>query len=75
MENYSTQPMLMSEAETKAMLDAEPKARIRIAKDKNNANYVTERVFVNGYPYMVEVGEWVDVPQTIADILAEKGVI
>ena len=64
-----------SEEQTLAMLDREPKVRIRIAGDKNNPNYVTERVYVNGACVQIPVGEAVDVPETIAKLLEEKGII
>ena len=63
------------EEQTLEMLDKEAKVKIRITADKNNPNYVTERVFVNGVCYQIPVGEYVDVPQTIADLLIKKGII
>ena len=62
-------------ASTFAMLEKEPKVRIRITGDKNNPNYVTERVYVNGVCYQIEVGEYVEVPETVAKLLEEKGII
>lgn len=47
--------------QTEALLDREPKVRIRITKDKNNPNYVTERVYVNGVCIQIPVGEAVEV--------------
>lgn len=64
-----------SEEQTLAMLKKEPKVKVRIRKDENNPNYVTERVYVNGVCYQIEVGEYVEVPETIAKMLEEKGVI
>ncbi len=64
-----------SEEQTLAKLEKEKKVRIRIRKDENNPNYVTERVFVNGVCYQIEVGEYVEVPETIAKLLEEKGII
>ena len=62
-----------TEEETLEMLSKEPKVRIR--KDDNNPNYVTERVYVNGVCYQIEVGEYADVPETVAKLLEEKGII
>lgn len=64
-----------TEEQTLAMLKAEQKVKIRIRKDDNNPNYVTERVYVNGVCYQIEVGEYVEVPETIAKMLEEKGII
>ena len=64
-----------NEEQTLAMLNAEPKVRIRITADKNNPNYVTERVFVNGVCFQIEVGETVEVPETVAKLLQDKGII
>lgn len=64
-----------SEDETLAMLDKQKKVHIRITADKNNPNYVTERVYVNGVCYQIPVGETVEVPELIAKLLEEKGII
>lgn len=64
-----------SEDQTMAKLAKEPKIKIRIRKDENNPNYVTERVYVNGVCYQIDVGEYVEVPETIAKLLEEKGII
>lgn len=61
--------------QTEALLDREPKVRIRITKDKNNPNYVTERVYVNGVCIQIPVGEAVEVPMTVANLLEKKGII
>lgn len=64
-----------TEEQTLEMLSKEKKVRVRIRKDDNNPNYVTERVYVNGVCYQIEVGEYVDVPETIAKMLEDKGII
>lgn len=64
-----------TEEQTMAKLEKEKKVRIRIRKDDNNPNYVTERVYVNGVCYQLEVGEYIEVPETIAKMLEEKGII
>lgn len=64
-----------SEEQTLARLDKEKRVKVRIRKDENNPNYVTERVYVNGVCYQIPVGEYVDVPETIAKLLEEKGII
>ncbi len=66
---------MLSEKETLEMLEKEDKFTIKIKKDPNNANYKTERVFVNGVPFMIEVGKEVIVPKTIKDMLEVKGII
>lgn len=64
-----------SPEQTEVMLDKERKVLIRIREDKNNPNYVTERVYVNGVCYQIPVGESVEVPETVAKLLQDKGVI
>lgn len=64
-----------NEEQTLEMLNKEPKVRVRITGDKNNPNYVTERVYVNGACIQIPVGEYVDVPETVAKMLEEKGII
>ena len=63
------------EQETLETLRKEPKKTIRIKPEQNNANYVTERVYVNGVCYQIPVGEDVEVPETVYKLLVQKGVI
>lgn len=67
--------MIPSEEQTLAKLDKEPKYKIRIKPEKENPNYVTERVFVNGVCYQIPVGEEVEVAKTVYDILINRGII
>ena len=60
---------------TLKMLEKEKHYTIRIRGDKNNPNYVTERVFVNGECIQIPVGEEVSVPETVKMLLERKGVI
>lgn len=56
---------------TGAVLAEEKKVHIKITPDrKNPANRVVP-VEVNGYRYYINRGESVEVPRTVADILAE----
>ena len=64
-----------TEEQTLAMLDAEIKIPVRIKSDKNNPNYVTEAVYVNGVCIQIEVGKEVPVPETVYKLLLRKGVI
>ena len=61
--------------DTFAMLDGEKKYNVRIKEDKNNPNYVTERVYINGECIQLEVGTEIEVPETVYKLLLEKGVI
>ena len=61
--------------QTQKMLNREEKVNIRIPTDKNNPKYVTERVYVNGLCIQIPVGENVEVPKTIANLLEKKGII
>ena len=64
-----------SEQQTRENLRNENHIKIRIKPEQNNANYVTERVFVNGVCYQIPVGEEVEVPETIYELLKTKGII
>lgn len=67
--------MIPSEEQTLAKLDKEAKYKIRIKPEKQNPNYVTERVFVNGVCIQIPVGEEVEVSKTVYDLLIGKGII
>lgn len=64
-----------SEEATLKMLEKEKHINIRIKADKNNPNYVTEAVYVNGVCIRIPVGEDVSVPKTVHELLVRKGVI
>lgn len=64
-----------SEEQTLAALAKEEQFTIRIRKDNNNPNYVTERVYVNGVCIQIPVGEDVKVSKTVRDLLVKKGVL
>lgn len=53
----------------------EAKVRIRIPLDKLNPKDLVVPVVINGYVWQINRGEAVEVPQTVADILAEAGYI
>lgn len=61
------------EKQTGAALAEENKVRIRLPADKLNREDVVVPVCVNGYTYQIKRGEWVNVPQTVADILERAG--
>jgi hypothetical protein len=64
------------DSDTKAMLDAQEKVRIRayqVPADSSDRPLPDLTVAINGYVYQIKRGEWVEVPQTVADILAESG--
>lgn len=64
-----------NEEKTLQMLAKEEQHTIRIRKDKNNPNYVTERVYVNGVCIQIPVGEDVKVSETVRSLLVRKGVL
>ena len=64
-----------SEEETLAKLNEEEQFTIRIKPEKDNPNYVTERVYVNGVCIQIEVGKDVKISKTVRDLLVAKGVI
>jgi hypothetical protein len=61
--------------QTLRLLRAEKHYPIRIKPEKNNPNYVTEAVYVNGECIQIPVGEDVEVPETVYKLLTRKGVI
>jgi hypothetical protein len=70
------------ELSTKEQLDAMPKVRIRIAlppgvkadsAELKTKHYVTAQI--NGYTFQINRGVYVEVPEEIANILAEAGYI
>lgn len=67
--------MIPDENETLKMLSKEKQTTIRIRPDKNNPNYVTERVYVNGVCIQIPVGEDVEVSETVRKLLIKKGVL
>jgi deoxycytidine triphosphate deaminase len=54
-------------ARMKAHFDAQPKRRIRCKND--------EFVQVNGYTFLIKANEWVMVPEDIAALLEDAGLI
>lgn len=70
---------MLSIDETKLLLETEfnsgKKHTIRIRKEPQHPEYKTERVQVNGYNYWIPVGEEVEVPDTIYEVLIKKGLI
>lgn len=66
---------ILSEEETKRMLDGEKKVAIRIRSDDDNPSYKTEAVRINGYVIQIPVGEDVLVPMTVHEILVKRGII
>lgn len=67
--------MIPDEKETLKRLSKEKQTTIRIRSDKNNPNYVTERVYVNGVCIQIPVGEDVEVSETVRKLLIKKGVL
>lgn len=58
----------------KAYLDKQPKRKIKINKTKNE-KLNTIAVTYNGYNIQIPVGEEVNVPELIAKILEDRGII
>jgi hypothetical protein len=66
-------PVVVVSTDPKAMLDAMPKVRVRIPEDPKDKSPVF--VGYNGHGMGINRGVFVEVPQVIADILAESGYI
>ena len=56
----------------KAMLDAQPKVRVLVNLEGDEKLGEFLPVNINGYRLNVPKGKYVDVPQTVADIIAES---
>ena len=56
---------------TGAMLAKEKKVRIKIPEDHKNPMNRVVPVCINGYLYYINRGQTVEVPETVADILAQ----
>lgn len=68
------------EAKTiKEKLDAQPKVKIRIPipsnMDPEKAKQLFVPVTISGYTYQINRGVWVEVPTSVAEILAESNYI
>lgn len=74
--------------ETRKLLDAQPKVSVKLFLSQEENKKITtakeagkkvevpyETVCVNGYIYQIQRGIKVEVPQTVADILEEAGLI
>ncbi len=67
--------MIPSEKQTLDLLSREKQINIRIKTDKNNPNYVTERVYINGVCIQIPVGEDISVPETVYELLKRREII
>ena len=61
--------------QTYEMLNKQKKFKIKIRAEANNPNYVTERVIINGEAILIPVGQEVEVPQLVKELLENKGVL
>lgn len=64
------------EAQVKAELDKQPKVRVRLyqtPEGTSDEKLPPQSVAINGYAYLLERGVWHDVPEEVANILAEAG--
>lgn len=55
---------------TKAILDAEPKVRFLVPLAEGEKAGATHDCFINGYKYTVKKGVMMDIPSSIAELLA-----
>lgn len=69
-------------------LSAQPKVKVKIPLDAETkrslenkieagqkVEWPAEQVWVNGYQYVIQKGKEVEVPQTVAEILEQSGMI
>lgn len=63
----------------KERLEAQPRVRVRIpvpqGMDPDKARKLLVPVQINGYTFQINRGEWVEVPQEVANILSEANYI
>ena len=56
----------------KAFLNSQPKVRILVPLASGEKPGVTQSVILNGYSHFIRKGEYVEVPQAVADVLEVK---
>lgn len=56
----------------RAKLQAEPKVRILVPLAAGEKEGVTQSVILNGYSFYIRKGEYLDVPQSVAEVLEAK---
>ncbi len=64
------------ERDTKTSLDAQRKQRIKLYQvpaDSADKPLPDEYVHINGYGYQIKRGEWVEVPETVVEVLEQAG--
>lgn len=57
---------------TKRIMDKRPKVRFMIPLGINEKPGAFEEVFINGYRWTIKKGVMVDIPDRVADLLAQK---
>jgi len=65
-------PVGSKAAVMKAKLAAEPKVRVMIPLASGEKAGVTQSVILNGYHLYIRKGEYVEVPQSVAEVLETK---
>ncbi len=70
MEEHITPEMAAARA-----LNAQKKVRVRIPLHPLNEDDRVVPVSVNGYNFFIRRGEWVEVPETVAELLANADYI
>jgi hypothetical protein len=71
--SYSPQAAVLSKAEQmKANLDAQPKVRIHIPLERGEKKGAVMHFCINGYRLSYPKGAMVDVPEQVAQMIAER---
>lgn len=67
------QGQLVSDAEnTRRILEKRPKVRFMIPLGINEKPGAYDEAYINGYRYTIKKGVFVDIPDRVADLLAQK---
>lgn len=74
----TTGDVLREQQKVKIRLSLDPVKKLELQKQEEAGKKVewpAHPVYVNGYTYVLKLGESVEVPQTVADILEHAGMI
>ena len=71
-QNENTKPVLSRQEQMKAILEAQPKVSILIPLEKGEGKGAQQPFTINGYRFDVPKGVMTQVPQQVADMVAER---
>jgi len=71
-QNENTKPVLSRQEQMKVTLEAQPKISILIPLEKGEGKGAQQPFTINGYRFDVPKGVMTQVPQQVADMVAER---